>query len=1129
MRRAISALAVYFVFWGNPIVAQTTNWKSYTATDGLVHSYVTAFHQDRKGYLWIGTMTGMSRFDGESFENYDLEDSIASNHIISIFEEDNGMLWFLTTAGLKRYDGKRFSGFTTENGLPDNLVTAIYKDRYGNIWMGTKKGISLLDGNRTQTFTEKDGVSEKEVKAIYQDRTGKIWILFRFGGISRFALADENPEWRTFTTKEGLPHHIVNDVGEDHEGNLWVATPNGVAKFVEGKFLPAPFNELLPSRMINSIHLDADGALWFRTALDGMLKWDGHERRQFTTKDGLASNLVNTVLKDRTGRLWFATDNGVSKYEKNGFQTFRTHDGLASDVVRAVFEDREGNLWFGTLQGISKYEPERFSTFLEDAPQLFVPQNSQVQKIFKDRQGNLWFPSFRGLGYYNNSEFKIFTLKDGLPDTAIHAVLQDPSGNFWVGTPKGISIFDGQKFHQITDSLIAGKPVAQMLQDKRGKIWIVRNDNVVIVYDGTKFFPFAKGELSKRTIENMSEDSNGHIWFRTLVGMACYDGKQTQYFPAHEIMPASWLENYLADRQGNMWIGTTKGLAKYDGKSFSRFTKDEGLPEGHVHGIYQDSSGVLWLALERSGARKAAEWAAGGITRYDGKSFRLLTAQDGLLSNRAYGFFEEKSGMLWFFTDKGASRYDGKGFTNLSIATGLAGNRVSVMIRDENKNLWIGTDGGLSKYNGQFVSSFAVQDGLLDNAILDLKIDRQNHLWIRTRKGVQQYIENKIAPPVDLVGLSIGAKAHPLDRKLTLAHNQNNLLFRYRGVSFAGGSEKLQYVYRLEGHDETWFGPVKEKAALYHNLGPGSYKFVVKALSRDLYESEIPAEFSFAILPPFWKTWWFLILSSLSTLLLGYIGYRRRVNAKLEKARILNELKAARDMQMGLMPKCDPAVPGFDISGICKPAEEVGGDYFDYVWLDEEKTKFGIAIVDVSGKAMKGAMTAVMTSGMIYSEIGNSHSPREILQKINKPMYLKTDRQIFTAMSFAVIDTESKLLTFSSAGQTKPILKHNGEIQYIEVEGMHLPLGIREEVHYGEATIQLQPGDMVMFYTDGVPEAMNETGELFDFERLETTIRDLPSTIRTAEVVERLLSEVRRFSGKARQHDDMTMVVLHVL
>ncbi|MGA2624744.1 MAG: PP2C family protein-serine/threonine phosphatase [Bacteroidota bacterium] len=246
-----------------------------------------------------------------------------------------------------------------------------------------------------------------------------------------------------------------------------------------------------------------------------------------------------------------------------------------------------------------------------------------------------------------------------------------------------------------------------------------------------------------------------------------------------------------------------------------------------------------------------------------------------------------------------------------------------------------------------------------------------------------------------------------------------------------------------------------------------------------------------------------------------------------EKAKIQSELETAHDMQMSLMPTADPVVEGFDISGICRPAEEVGGDFFDYVWLNEEKTRLGIAIADVSGKAMKAAITAVMTSGMVYREIGSNDTPRTILRKINKPIYLKTDKRIFTAMSFAVIDTTTKLLTFSNAGQMDPILKRGEEVQCLKVGGARLPLGVREEVEYAEMSIQLRGGDTVIFYTDGISEAMNRNKEMFGFERLQDIVKRL--TVDSSQLVkESFLKEVDRFSGATKQHDDMTVVVVQV-
>jgi serine phosphatase RsbU (regulator of sigma subunit) len=248
-----------------------------------------------------------------------------------------------------------------------------------------------------------------------------------------------------------------------------------------------------------------------------------------------------------------------------------------------------------------------------------------------------------------------------------------------------------------------------------------------------------------------------------------------------------------------------------------------------------------------------------------------------------------------------------------------------------------------------------------------------------------------------------------------------------------------------------------------------------------------------------------------------------------EKTSVRAELNAARTVQMGLMPTADPVIQGFDISGKCIPAAEVGGDYYDYLWMNDEKTQLGIAIADVSGKAMKAAMTAVMTSGMVYREMGTNESPRSILRKINRPMYLKTDKRVFTAMSFAVVDTQTRNLSFSNAGQMKPLLKRNDHIESINVEGAHLPLGMAEEVDYEETTLQLQTADTLLFYTDGIPEAMNTRNELFGFERLETVVKETDGRLSASQLAATIVQKVKEFAGSAKQHDDMTIVVVRVL
>jgi sigma-B regulation protein RsbU (phosphoserine phosphatase) len=132
-------------------------------------------------------------------------------------------------------------------------------------------------------------------------------------------------------------------------------------------------------------------------------------------------------------------------------------------------------------------------------------------------------------------------------------------------------------------------------------------------------------------------------------------------------------------------------------------------------------------------------------------------------------------------------------------------------------------------------------------------------------------------------------------------------------------------------------------------------------------------------------------------------------------------------------------------------------------------------------------------------------------------------------MSFAVIDIKSKTMTFSNAGQMQPLLKRNGRIESLKVDGSHLPLGMAEDVDYNETTMQLQTGDILVFYTDGIPEAMNAKKEMFGFELLGTIVKESAGSLSAKQLATSIVEKVAEFSGSTKQHDDMTVVVVKVL
>jgi serine phosphatase RsbU (regulator of sigma subunit) len=273
---------------------------------------------------------------------------------------------------------------------------------------------------------------------------------------------------------------------------------------------------------------------------------------------------------------------------------------------------------------------------------------------------------------------------------------------------------------------------------------------------------------------------------------------------------------------------------------------------------------------------------------------------------------------------------------------------------------------------------------------------------------------------------------------------------------------------------------------------------------------------------------------------IGIIGifavsyYTMRLNLKasyrihLERERLRGELETAREMQMGIMPSKAPNISGIDIAGICMPATEVGGDYFDYFPKNGNYHELGFTVADVSGKGMKAAMTAVMVSGMLHAEAARGLKADEILTRINMPLFQKSDRRMFTALLFGILDMKKMVFTFTNAGQLPPLLLRDGTVTELKAEGPRLPVGIMRQVKYISESIQLKPEDRLLIYTDGINEAMNQYREQFGDPRLRDAFSETEKIQSAEEAIAYIQSKVDEFAGSELQHDDLTMVYIQI-
>jgi hypothetical protein len=360
-------------------------------------------------------------------------------------------------------------------------------------------------------------------------------------------------------------------------------------------------------------------------------------------------------------------------------------------------------------------------------------------------------------------------------------------------------------------------------------------------------------------------------------------------------------------------------------------------------------------------------------------------------------------------------------------------------------------------------------------------------------------------------------------RKLELSHKDYVFSFEFAALDFTAPMKNM-YAYKMEGLDKDWIRTdALKRYAHYTTLPPGKYVFRVKGSNNDGVWNEEGTSIEIVITPPFWKSWWFRILTAIAALVLGYAWYKRR----LKTVRMKIELETAHNAQMSIMPRNDPCVEGLDISGSCLPANEVGGDFYDYVWLNGERNKFGIAIGDVSGKAMKAAMIASMSSGMMFLKAGETSSVKEIITQLNASLYEKTDESMFTTFCLASIDTQTRELVYSIAGAHAPLLKTNGSVSQLSGTGRCLPLGTDRNSSYGETHVLLKKEDIIVMFTDGITEARNNAKEFYENGRLKHLLENTDTSVLSAEEIkERIIDDVMTFSGATQQDDDITVIVV---
>jgi PAS domain S-box-containing protein len=590
----------------------------WRAEQGLPQNSVQTVLQTRDGYLWLGTIEGLVRFDGVRFTVFDKSNTpVMKNHnVLALCQDRTDNLWIGTGGGLLRYRDGSFTLYTSAEGLAHNWVTALYEDATGALWIGTDGGLSRLQQGR---FT-------------------------------------------TFTTKEGLPSNLITALSADATGALWIGTRAGLSCLRGGRFTTFNSKNGLASDQVLALHTDAAGALWIGTDGGGLNRLERGRFTVFTTKDGLAKNIVMTIYADRQGQLWVGGKGGwLSRFQRGRFVSFPAKEDLAYSSVTAIAEDREGNLWVGTKsEGLHRFSVGKFTTY---STADGLPYDV-VRSIYEDRQGNVWLGTVNGLSRFNQGEFTNFGLREGMSDTHVVALAEGNDESLWVATGDGkLNRLSAGRFTLFNAAGLARNPVRAVYEDRAGQLWVgTEGGGLSRCREGQCLTFTTRDGLASDSIQIIVEDRAGQLWIGTKDGglSRLSNGRFTTYSSRDGLANGQVISLY-EDRAGTLWIGTYGGgLSRFKDGRFTTYTKREGLYDDVVHQILEDGQENLWLScnkgLSRVSKHELNQFATGQLKAITSISYGLA---DGMKSRECNGAappsgWKTKDGKLWFPTTKGA-------------------------------------------------------------------------------------------------------------------------------------------------------------------------------------------------------------------------------------------------------------------------------------------------------------------------------------------------------------------------------------------------------------------------------------------------------------------------------------------
>jgi len=806
------------------------------------------------------------------FKTLDAHDGLTSSQVNCILKDSRGYVWFGTPAGLYRFDGYTFKNFQSDSqdgsSLNDSYINSIQETLDGNLLVETSSGYCIYHP-QTESF-------ERDMKQSF----------------ARMGI-------------ETIPSVVFID----RHKNLWGAIPNkGVVCYNQQQQLLYEFGYTddahgVPQGVICSISECRDGAIIVYD--DGrMVCCDVmHQQHTVWATQGLASlkrrkNKSLRAYADQMDNIWLYGQGTLAMYNKGtdswdtsiGDQLGLTGVGVDRNI-NGMAGDRNGNIWIGSDQlGLLKMNVH---THVVEAVQprnindsQWIKEKISIQSVYVDDTDLIWVGTEKsGVAYSGNYIYRFGSNLNG----DITAIAQDANGTIWYGTSdKGVIGYEG---------VMASKKVATMATTPDGSLWVgSKRNGLTRIKNGTStIYSLAKDSTSTLIddhINALCTDKIGNLWIATNGGLQVYNPRMntfSSYTRENGKLNTNNITSLYYNHHGksnDLYIGTSEGLVILNLSTTDKTvltgntTNTKSFTNNFITQVLQDSRGLIWI-----GTREGLN-----ILNLENDTLNYLTEKQGLCNNNICGIAEDKNHSIWVTTSSGVSRIvvqrnheDGSnnyGLYNYTTADGLQSNEFnpgSILTRQDGNVLL----GGLYGVNWVLQKTSDDNDALPRVMLTQLFIGEEEILT------GHEYNERIVLP-----------QALNETNKLVLGHNQNTFTIKFAAGNY-NQSERLQFMYWMEGKDEDWRnGNALTHGVTFKNLKSGKYILHVKAISAEGAVSNQERRLEIIIEPHWLLSWWMILAYIILALVVIYfwrIGIKQLAVIKARKKAVIRELTLQRE------------------------------------------------------------------------------------------------------------------------------------------------------------------------------------------------------------------------------------------